>query len=164
MTKQIFGSALSRPWALVKWGGDQPNGRRPSTAVAYITDPIKNAAGEITGYDGGLVEFYRKAAYHTGPLNARRMIPGEPNARWHFRYQRARTFSVDDVCTWFPCGKSRDDGPTQAMVRAAKLLVPKNRDEEADQHKADQYAISNGLSVVLSDGTLIQPSDEEDAS
>lgn len=30
-----------------------------------------------------------------------------------------------------------------------------------EQWKADQYAMSNGLSVVLEDGTLIQPGDDE---
>lgn len=128
--KQIFGSALARPWALVKWGGNQPNGRRPGTTVAYLTDPIKDADGIITGYDGGLVEFYRKAAYHTGPLNARVLVPGEPYASWHFRYQRPRRFDLDAICSWFPCGKSRDAGPSESMIRAAKRLVPKNPNQD----------------------------------
>lgn len=116
MTKQVFGSALVRPWALVKWGGNQPNGRRPSTTVAYITDPIRDAGGAIVGYEGGLVEFYRDKA--------------DTWARWHFRYQRPRRFAIDDICAWFPCGKPRDLGPSQTMVKAAKKLVPKNENDD----------------------------------
>jgi hypothetical protein len=133
MSKQTFGSALSRPWALVKWGGNQPNGRRPSTTVAYLTDPIKDGDGTITGYEGGLVEFYRRGAYHTGPRTARVLVPPEPFACWHFRYQRPRTFAASDVCEFFPCGKSRDAGPAESMIRAAKKRVPPNPNEYALQ-------------------------------
>lgn len=118
MTKQIFGSSLSRPWALVKWGGNQPNGRRPSTTVAYLTDPIKNEAGEIAGYEGGIVEFYRKKP--------------DPFAQWHFRYTRPRKFLLGDVCEFFMgCGKGRSQGPPQSEVRIVKQRVPPNPMEDA---------------------------------
>lgn len=112
MSKQIFGSALTRPWALVKWGGDQPNGRRPSTTVAYLTDPIKDEAGTVVGYDGGLVEHYRPRS--------------EPRAGWHFRYKRPRKFSAADICCFLSAGKARDPGPTQWEIKQAKKAVPKN--------------------------------------
>lgn len=128
---QTFGSALSRPWALVKWGGNQPNGRRPSTAVAYLTDPIKDADGNVTGYDGGLVEYYRIATkLHRNPLGGFGTIPGEPFAQWHFRYNKGRQFAVEDICTIFPNGKSRGQGPAQSQVRDAKKRVPVNANEE----------------------------------
>jgi len=137
MSKQVFGSALARPWALVKWGGNQPNGRRPSTTVAYLTDPIKGEE-HITGYEGGLVEFYRKRARlkavrdeNNKFLRYDTIEPEDPSARWHFRYQKPRTFTLDDICEFFPCGKSRDAGPSESMVRAAKKRVPPNPNEEA---------------------------------
>lgn len=120
--KQIFGSALKQPWALVKWGGDQPNGRRPSTAVAYLTDPIKNDAGEIVGYEGGLVEYCRyRITTAAGRYEWESM-------QWHFRYRRPREFSVSDICEFFPNSKSREDGPVQAQIRAAKRRVPVNEE------------------------------------
>lgn len=112
--KQIFGSALPRPWALVKWGGNQPNGRRPSTTVAYLTDAIKDETGAVTGYDGGLVEFYRRKP--------------DPVPLWHFRYSRPRAFALDDVCEFFNCHKSRNDGPMAGEIKAAKKRVPVNQE------------------------------------
>lgn len=125
MQKQIFGSALNRPWALVKWGGNQPNGRRPSTAVAYLTDPVKDAGGTIVGYEGGLVEYVHTKVPDPSSVLGKRGWRWGPQ-QWEFRYSRPRGFAASDVCEFFPNGKSRDQGPAQSQIRAAKKRVPVN--------------------------------------
>jgi hypothetical protein len=105
-TPQTFGSALQRPWVLVVFGSDQPNGRRPSTSVAYLTDD------EGTCYLGGLVEFYRSRE--------------ETTARWHYRYKHAKRIPKDEVLHIFPVtDKSKWGGPTLKEVRRARKAIPK---------------------------------------
>jgi len=112
MTGQTFGSALPHPWALVKFGSNQPNGRRPGTTVAYLTD-IENA----THFLGGLVEHYRAR--------------DEPYARWHYRYKKAKLIPKTDVLYIFGhTDKSPHHGPSDADVRRARKTIPKTTEEK----------------------------------
>jgi hypothetical protein len=105
MSGQIFGSALRYPWALVKHGSNQPNGRRPGSSVAYLTDD------EGDHYLGGFVWYERR------------------RGQWFYRYAHARKLPKSDVLHIFPNGKSRTDGPSAAQIALAKRAVPKSRDE-----------------------------------
>jgi hypothetical protein len=100
MTRQTFGSALLRPWALVKFGSNQPNGRRPGTSVAYLTDD------EGDHYLGGYVEFGRDRC-------------------WHYRYQHAKRIPKSDVLHIFwTMSKSSYGGPRPAELISARKAVP----------------------------------------
>lgn len=122
---QIFGSALERPWALVCWGGFQP-GQRPRATVVYLTDDCGDH------YEGGLVEFYRKRATLKAVRDLSGKIirydtkePGDTCQRWHFRFKRSKTIRKSEVLHIFPNWKSRDAGPSQAQVKAAKRALSK---------------------------------------
>lgn len=98
--RQTFGSALTFPWALVKFGSNQPNGRRPGTTVAYLTDD------EGDHYLGGYVEYGRDRC-------------------WHYRYQRAKRIPKTDVLHIFNrIMKTSYGGPTPKEIRVARKAVP----------------------------------------
>lgn len=97
--KQIFGTSLMFPWALVKHGHGTP-GQRPSSAVAYLTER------EDGGYLGGYVTFYR-AKNNVFP-------------RWHYSYKNPKHFADSDILFIFPNMQQRHDGPNVAQIRKAK--------------------------------------------
>jgi hypothetical protein len=123
---QHFGSALVCPWALVMWNAGSSAGRRPATTVAYITDDCGDH------YLGGLVEFYRKRSTVKAVRDEAGKIvrydtatEGDGMPLWHFRFTRERRILKGNVVSFFPNGKSRQDGPTKAQIAAAKRAVPK---------------------------------------
>jgi hypothetical protein len=105
MTRQTFGSALACPWALVIFGSNAPNGRRPATTVAFLTDD------EGDHYLGGLVEHYRDT--------------NEPSARWHYRYRHAKRIPKEEVLHIFNvASKSPWGGPSKQAISKAKKAIP----------------------------------------
>lgn len=106
MTGQTFGSALERPWALVKFGSNQPNGRRPGTSVAYLTDD------EGDHYFGGFVE-YRRSVDHAS------------YKCWHYRYRHSKEIPKSNVLHIFnSTNKSKFGGPGPKEISEAKKAVP----------------------------------------
>jgi hypothetical protein len=104
-TRQTFGSALQRPWALARIGCNCPIGRRPATEVVYLTDDEGNH------YLGGVVSFYRGK--------------DEPAKRWHYSYTNAKRILKSDVLHVFPhTNKSKWGGPTEAEVKRARKALP----------------------------------------
>jgi hypothetical protein len=109
--RQIFGSSLRRPWALVRFGSNSPVGRRPATTIAYLTDD------EGSHYLGGLVEFYRRR--------------DEPTFRFHFRYQNPKRIPKGDVLHIFAIeNKSCHYGPSKAEIRRAREALPITMSQE----------------------------------
>lgn len=103
--KQIFGSPLRRPWALVKFGSNAVPRKRPCTTIAFLTDD------EGDHYLGGLVEFYRGR--------------DDPTHRWHFRYKHAKLIPKADVLHIFALEtKNPFIGPSKEMVRRARKALP----------------------------------------
>jgi hypothetical protein len=116
-TRQTFGSALKRPWALVRIGCNCPIGRRPATEVVYLTDD------EGDHYLGGVVSFYRGK--------------DEPAKRWHYSYKSAKRIPKSDVLHIFPHStKSPWGGPDEVDVRRARKALPVTT-EESDYIASD---------------------------
>lgn len=120
ITRQTFGSALQQPWAMVRIGCNCPVGRRPATQIVYLTDD------EGDHYLGGVVNFH----HNRGRLvwverGWWERVGGEPQARWHFSYARARRFPKSDVVHIFrSTDKSMHGGPTGTDIRRVRKALP----------------------------------------
>jgi hypothetical protein len=103
-TDQTFGSALTHPWALMIFGSNAPEGRRPGTSVVYLTDD------EGDHYLGGEVHYSRRYG------------------RWLYRYLHAKRIPKDKVLHVFPLTtKNAYGGPPLAMIARARAALPITR-------------------------------------
>lgn len=117
--RQIFGSSLKRPWALVVFGSNAPIGKRPGTSVYFLTDDCGDH------YLGGAVEYYAKRAKLKLVDGRYVTVQQAEPARWHYRYTHAKRIPKSDVLHIFAIeNKSPFVGPSKDWIRRARKALP----------------------------------------